>query len=380
MSSHHPRPSRCCCCIAFAQAGTLLSSIAATLVALQSYITATYLLETCARAEALRNARVVGSAEGGSGATTRVLPRQYSMAIRTNKFELSELCLVFFGPRTRDFFTFTSAVDLYGITWTFAVVFASAFQDEYAIRAGSMDDYLLYLLIFACVTVPLTCVPIIDQLAIQMIFLAARTIMVIMMVVTLSVAYSSSDTAQFGSQEGPSGDVPLADFSNLVTVIQTAIFSTAFQFSVPGMGGVTRDKKKLLGIFQTGVTYIYITNLVLALVTSYFFGKDRIDQSNNLNWLEYHGGTTEGTVDSTTDGRALWATFVSQYIVMFAAIDGLAVFPLCAVSLGEILMGAFYGDQVHECNDDWRKRTAFRLLGSIPQLVGAAFVSDLGVL
>jgi hypothetical protein len=43
-------------------------------------------------------------------------------------------------------------------------------------------------------------------------------------------------------------------------------------------------------------------------------------------------------------------------------------------------MSAVYGDRVHEVELDWRIRTAFRFLGSIPQAIGAMFVSDLGVI
>jgi hypothetical protein len=65
---------------------------------------------------------------------------------------------------------------------------------------------------------------------------------------------------------------------------------------------------------------------------------------------------------------------------VFAAIDGVAVYSLVAISTGEILMSAVYGDNVHEVELDWKIRTAFRLLGSIPQAIGAMFVSDLGVI
>jgi hypothetical protein len=43
-------------------------------------------------------------------------------------------------------------------------------------------------------------------------------------------------------------------------------------------------------------------------------------------------------------------------------------------------MGAVYGDRVHKVELDWRIRTAFRLFGSIPQAIGAMFLSDLGVI
>jgi hypothetical protein len=65
-------------------------------------------------------------------------------------------------------------------------------------------------------------------------------------------------------------------------------------------------------------------------------------------------------------------------MVLFAAIDGVAVYSLIAISTG-ILASAVYGDRVHEVELDWRIRTA-SVSGSIPQAIGAMFVSDLGVI
>ena len=167
---------------------------------------------------------------------------------------------------------------------------------------GQDYDYQIYLLIFAIVVVPLACIPIIDQCWIQFCFLAARTIMVLLMICTVAVGYAS-DTPQFGNQVGPIKDVPLADFSNLMILIQVCVFSTAFQFAVPGMSGVSRNKQVMLEIFGSAVSYILITNMILGLLLAIFFGSQNIAESSNLNWLEYHGGTWDGT-GSVQDGRA----------------------------------------------------------------------------
>eukprot|EP00957_Ditylum_brightwellii_P192418 14649204-Ditylum_brightwellii.AAC.1 len=42
-------------------------------------------------------------------------------------------------------------------------------------------------------------------------------------------------------------------------------------------------------------------------------------------------------------------------------------------------MEAWFGSETAPTND-WKKRTAFRLLGCCPQIIGAAFVSDLDVI
>lgn len=301
------------------------------------------------------------------------------MEIRLYSYELSELCRIFFRGRMRylqGFFTTTTAFDLYGITWAFAAIFGTTLSDNLPI--GKDYDYQIYLLIFAVVVIPLACVPIIDQCWVQLCFLVARTLMVLLMIATTAVGYSSS-TPQFGEQVGPVKDVPLADFSSLMILIQLCIFSTAFQFAVPGMSGVSRNKRVMLEIFGSAVSYIFITNMVLGLLLAIYFGSEHIAESSNLNWLDYHGGTWDGT-DSIQDGRAGWASFISNYIVLFAALDGLAVYPLIAVSLGDILLGAYYGEKAQEYRHDWKRRSLFRILASLPQIVGAMFVRDLGAM
>lgn len=91
--------------------------------------------------------------------------------------------------------------------------------------------------------------------------------------------------------------------------------------------------------------------------------------SNNLNWLNYHGGSAEGT---------WWSKAISGYIVVFAAVDGVAVYPLIALALGDIIMGAVYGEKVHQAEQNWKVRCGFRLAASVPQGLCAMFVRDLG--
>jgi len=431
---------------AFAQGGYLLGAICLAFISFQSYITGTYVLEACARAEALaasithsRHALIlqdagitveedpteeplVGELEEGNpimggavetaGTPTststppaaaaaaagapqrpilkRYLPTDHSMRIHHRTFELSELCRIFMGRGLRNFFTFTTAGDLYGITWTFAVVFGSSLSEHLSMGMGDLD-YHLYILMFMVITVPISCMTFVVQVPLQMCFLAARTIMVFLMLGTLIAAFSSSQS-HFGTQLHPANDLtgddvfdddidptPLANFSKIVTVLQVCVFSTAFQFSVPGLTAETGNKHAMKSIISRSVVYIYATNLVLSVTMAVYFGSSTTS-SSNLNWLHYHGGTWDGTGEFTS---AWWATAIRSYIVLFAAVDGLAVYPLIAVSLGDILMGAMYEDQVHDTQNKagwWKRRLCFRLLASVPQGLGALLVKDLGIL
>jgi hypothetical protein len=339
---------------------------------MQSLISGTFVLEACARAEAFNEERSLSTTLDISSGTRR---KSYSsgMDILDRTFEMSELCRIFMGPWMRTFFTLTTAGDLYGITWAMAAVFGSSLGHDLPI--GTSNDYQIYIFIFLVIVVPISCMSISGQVRLQMLFLGGRTIMLGLMISTLAVAYGSTEP-HFGEQAKPARDVPLADFSNIILVLQTCIFSTAFQFAVPGLTAETKDKPAMIPIIKVSVSYIYATNLIIGLLMAIYFGADT-EKSSNLNWLNYHGGTWDESGDFS---RSWWATGVSTYIVMFAALDGLAVYPLIAVSLGDILMGAYYEDAVHEAHKSWKRRVIFRLMASIPQGIGALFVQDLGAL
>merc|ERR1712087_823872 len=66
---------------------------------------------------------------------------------------------------------------------------------------------------------------------------------------------------------------------------------------------------------------------------------------------------------------------------MGPALDVASVFPLCAITLGNNLMGTFYGEGSHLSKEDNSKiRIFFRLIASFPPIIGACFLKDLGII
>jgi hypothetical protein len=152
----------------------------------------------------------------------------------------------------------------------------------------------------------------------------------------------------------------------------TCVFASLFQCAVPTMADETRSKTGLTQVFGVASALSYVSNLLLGILFALFFGQDQPD-SSNLNWVNYHGGTGEAD-------PAVWATMVSGFIVLSAAISVVPIYSLMALPTAGILMGAVYGDRVHEVEKDWRIRTAFRLLASIPPAFGALILSDFSVI
>jgi amino acid permease len=303
------------------------------------------------------------------------------------KAEFPELCHIFLGRRIKLFFIFTLAMDLYGLTWSYAAIFGSGCADMLPIP-GVNVDYVLYISIFAAIVIPMSCLNLSDQVLVQLLFLVVRMIMVSFMVITVAVAWASGEP-HFDEYARPArasggGGVPLFHFPSLFLLLGTSVFSCSFQFAVPGITDAVADKDTVLKkVFGTTCLFVFTTVLVCSLVLSTYFGLDQMQTSSNLNWVTYHGGTgdvivqDDGTITRTN--IALWARAISGFITVFPALDSLAVFPLCTISLGEILMNAWYGGRNHPTDvvKGWKRRTAFRFLGTCPQLVGAMLVSDL---
>jgi hypothetical protein len=260
---------------------------------------------------------------------------------------------------------------MYGFMWAYCTVLANSFADKFPLAGAQDDGYKAYIGIFMFFVVPLVCTSITDQQWIQMAFVTARIVMVILMVGTVAGAYGA-DEPHFGPQVGPVNDVSLAKPSNIVQVIMTCIFTSCIQFSVPTMADESRSKTELSQLFRVASTVSYVSNLLLGILLALFFGYDQPD-SANLNWVNYHGGTGEAD-------PAAWATAISGFIVLSAAISVVPIYSLAAIPTGGIIMAAVYGDRVHEVEQDWRLRTAFRLLASIPPAFGALFLSDFSVI
>jgi hypothetical protein len=101
--------------------------------------------------------------------------------------------------------------------WAYCTVFANSFADLFPLKDTQDGGYKLYIAMFMVVKVPLACTSIADQQWIQLSFVTARIVMVILMVGTLAAAYGA-DEPHFGSQVGPVNDVSLAKPSSIVQV------------------------------------------------------------------------------------------------------------------------------------------------------------------
>jgi hypothetical protein len=138
------------------------------------------------------------------------------------------------------------------------------------------------------------------------------------------------------------------------------------------------NKKNTHFVYQGSTIFIAASAFGLSLVLASYFGPDIMEESSNLNWAVYNGGT--GTYDEKSGKMinvALWAKFISKFVLYYPAVDGISTFVLCGISLGEILKGSWYGSAVHDQKYSRKQFFLFRFLGLVPPVIGALFVRDI---
>ena len=314
-----------------------------------------------------------------------------------HKFEVGDLCEIFLGKQGRYAYTATICVYLYGTLWAYATVFAKAMTTHLNIGKYS---YGLYLLLYAFLVVPPSLLELSEQIIVQVILSFCRILMLLLMVVTIFNAYAYSDVNAFDGFDHQAmmeeEDVYAINVHKLYILLPIAAFANIFHHSIPGLSEPVLNKKSLSKAFCLALLISCVGYAAIGVVISTYFGSYTMVASN-LNWSEYIG-------TSSSHSFRVLASIVSFYIVLFPAFDVASVFPLCAITLGNSMYSAYNsakvstslvnckhsdedftlltqtsGDSaVDESRESKMKRKYFRLLASVPPIICAYFMSNLG--
>ena len=135
--------------------------------------------------------------------------------------------------------------------------------------------------------------------------------------------------------------------SGIDKMLPIMVFAHIYHHSIPGLSHPVADKKKLSGIFRATTVFSTIAYAFIGLVLGSAFGEN-VEQSSNLNWKGFTGGTAVLNNDGQIISVAWWAKAISLYVLCFPALDVISAFPLNAITLGNNMMGSFYGKRIHE--------------------------------
>jgi hypothetical protein len=372
---------------AFLNAGLVLSIVTMFFTGVISDISKDWVLNSMARAEAVESDRQASSKD----ASTRLIERPPSPSpslpvVSHRKFEVIELCKIFLPPLGPRLYTATFSLYMYGTLWAYTTVFGTAMVS--ALPLGTKDDYLLYVVVFAAITVPLTCMELKEQVKVQVSLSVCRMVLVVVILGTVLAAWNAGE-GQFDEVDGPQ-TIPLVDVKGFYKLLPIAVYANIYHHSIPGLSHPVKDKRKLGVIFRVVFLVMGICYVSLGGIVGWYFG-DGLNEpgksSCNLMWHDYLGGTGEcskncddGSDDKVWKGRLWWASAASFYAVLFPALDVLSAFPLNGITLGNCLLGSYHGEGVREVEGVRAKVLPWRVAASLPSIVGAAFVRDLGTI
>ena len=289
------------------------------------------------------------------------------LSVKDRKFEIPELCRLYLGKKSSQLYTSFISFYLYLALWAYTSVFASALAKEIPIfdskdeQNHAEKDYVIYVLLFALIVVPLTCRELKEQIVIQVILAACRILMVSIMTITV-FAFKPNFNDMTGLESvktttPTSTTAPMFHLSGLYHTLPIIVYAFIFHHSIPGLSHpVSRSsKRQLKSIFQSTFVISGLGYTFIGICVGYFFGVN-INESSNLNWKEYRGGTGELVTELDSEGNiiqtvwtnvAWWAKTISFFIVSFPALDVASAFPLNAITLGNNLLNSFYGDESH---------------------------------
>ena len=263
--------------------------------------------------------------------------------VKHRKFEINALCRVFLGRFGKNVYMLFLSLYVYCTLWAYTSVFASAMAREFPFGWDEDFAYFLYAIVFGVIVIPMSCLELDEQVTVQVFLTGCRFLMVFLMVGTSAMCAQENNFSGIVSNE----PVPMFRPKGLHKTLPIIVFATIYHHSIPGLAHPVANKKKLSPIFISTTAFCGLAYSFIGFVLGSSFG-DRINESSNLNWGSFRGGT--GVLDDEGNfvGVAWWARLISLYIICFPAIDVLSAFPLNAITLGNNLLSAFYGRRIHE--------------------------------
>mmetsp|Transcript_22364 Transcript_22364/g.46359 ORF Transcript_22364/g.46359 Transcript_22364/m.46359 type:complete len:432 (-) Transcript_22364:2011-3306(-) len=272
------------------------------------------------------------------------------LIVKDRKFEITALCRLFLGEIGEKAYILSVGLDIYGCLWGFTSVFASSLALAIPLTKNFNYDYAIYTAIFSIIVIPLSCLELREQVLFQVLYSVCRFLVIIVMIVTSLVAVDDEDRIHFSDMAHDPGEpTKMFKFNGFFRMFSVLVFTAIFHAAIPVLSQPVADKKKLNGIFLDTFLITGALFWLLGYSVTTYFGHN-VEQSANLNWATYVGGTGWPSQDdpSVWVHVALWARNISAFVLGFPAINVISSFPLQAVALGNNLMAAVYGKAVHE--------------------------------
>ena len=302
---------------------------------------------------------------------------KFKLPIGKKRFELPEMCAMFLGDFGKEAYLILFAIYAFGTMWAYSVVFANAWATVYPLYPSSYaDSYQTYLLIWACVEVPWSLMELDEQISVQITLTFGRVFLVLIMVITVLAAdLSGQDCFDLNSDGNKSsgGTWKYFDITNLYVIIPLCAYANNMHHSISTLVSPFEDKRRCGEMFTVAFLISFSAYLILAIVLATYFGQ-YTETSSNLNWQDY-----VGFLGRLSDDIPAYAVVISVYVVLFPSLDVGSTYPLMAVTFGNNFCSYFLNrEQMRKSGYEVFIRSCFRCFASIPPIIGAFVITDLG--
>lgn len=317
---------------------------------------------------------------------------QLNVEIDLKQVEMSKLFKLFLGKCGNTIYLVAVTASTYSCLWALSTVFANSMTS--LISCGEYS-YYIYLFIFSCLVVPICCYDVTEQINFQLLLTFARMIMIILMLISIIIFPNYFNINKDNITYPYNNNNVYSNINALSIMLPLSTYANVFHPSIPNMAvplikyyDNQINTNKLWGIFSIGIFICFTVYFILGIVLTNVFN-EHILPSSHLHWIDF----------GNSHKRNVYGYFlrcISIYVLLFPAIDVLSVYPLNSITLGNsFYMSLFPSSQSnhtpHTTSDNIKPNylcTSYctmhkilcRLLASAPPIIGAAFVSDLGII
>jgi len=323
-------------------------------------------------------------AKAGNPRSTLPSPRNTTGSnltmIDSHKWELPELCDLYLGTKVKNSYMVAIGMYMYGTLWVYSCVFSKALSTHVTLFASEDMSYYIYLVLFACLVIPTSCMELREQVPMQVTLAVLRIVMMLFMIGTTLPGLMDPDAERpFYWDDGETMDseeeISFFNLENIHHIVSIGAFAFIFHHSIPALSHPVKDKSQLMGIFTATIAICMCGYSLIGVCLALYFG-DSLEASSNLNWSGY--AIKAGSHHTAT----LTSRLLADFVVLFPAVDVASAFPLNAITLGNSIMSSSYSspEEYREASANRNTVIFYRLIAACPPIVAAAFMRDLGSL
>ncbi|KAJ3432672.1 hypothetical protein M0812_21615 [Anaeramoeba flamelloides] len=307
--------------------------------------------------------------------------------LRDRKYEINELCKIFFGKNGKRLYTLSIMMTLYGSLWSYAAVFGTSITMLFPIESithgdqcmidqkfsqSCQNNFLLYIFLFLIVITPIACLDVTEQKWLQIFLCIFRFGSLIIMIITVLIAIGTSRGSQHPHKEPPYIVKPkYFNLHGLPIIFGASAFSQMMHHSTTIITEHLKNKEKARKVFTGALSTTLTFYTVIGIVSSLYFGP-KIKSLVTLNWINYSGG------ESSTP---TWANIIKHLVILFPIIDIFSCYPLNALTLGTGLQNFFAQSSLKKTDRRSKLiKIGFRLVATIPPIIGTAIIKEIPII